>query len=163
MTSTYQGHDLPNSPLHMKDFGALDADQTTLAAQLREKNVGTIHLHHLANLVQSVKQDVVNLAGVDHHILDVNFDSHHQLSEFLLRAGNLFGRLARNVNLIFASTVRTGRGISEDSRERWGEIDGGAGGSFDELDVLPSTTTHQGVHGKFQLDGIDVTFELLIG
>ena len=148
MFPTYQSHDLPDSTLDMQDLGALNPNKTALAAQLREENIGAVHLHNLANLVQPVEQDVVDLARVDHNVLDIDLDSHHQLSKLLLGPSNLLRRLARDVHLIFASTVRSGRGITKDSWERRGEVDGSASRGFDELDVLAGAATDQGVHGQ---------------
>jgi hypothetical protein len=144
----------------MQHLSALNPNKTALAAQLREEDIGAVHLHDLADLVQPVKQDVVDLARIDHNVLHIYFDTHHQLSKLLLSPCNLLRSFASDINLILASTVRARRGVAENAWEGWGEVDGGASRGFDELNILAGAATDQGVHGQLQLDGINMAFEL---
>lgn len=147
----------------MQNFGALDSNEASLAAQLGEQHVGSVHLHHLSHLIQTVEQDVVDLARADNHILNKDLHTHHQLTQFLLSTSNLFRCLSRDVNLILAPTIRTGGDVAENLGEWRGEVNGGAGSGFDELDVLAGATTNQGVHGRVEFNGVHVAFELYSG
>jgi hypothetical protein len=157
---THQSHYLPHSALNVQNLGALNTDKAPLAAELREENIGTVHLHHLPDLVETIKQNVVNLVGIDDDILDVDLDSHHQLPQLLFGTSNLFLGITRDVHLIFAAAMRTWRSVAENPWEGWGKVDCRAGGRFDELDVLARPTADQGVHGQLQSHGIHMTFQL---
>lgn len=158
--STHQSHYFPHSALNVQNLGALDTHQAPLAAELREENIGAVHFHHLPDLVEAVKQNVVNLVGIDDDILDVDLDSHHQLSQLLFGTGNLFLGITRNVHLIFTAAMGAWRGVAENSREGWGEVNCRASSRFDELDVLARPTADQSMHGQLQSHGIHMTFQL---
>lgn len=158
---THQSHNLPNRALNMQHLGALNPNKAPLASKLREKDIGAIHFHHLPHLVEAIKQYIVNLVTVDNNIFDIDLDSHDKFPQFLLGSGDLLGCISGNVDLVLAAAMGTWRGIAENTRERWWEIDRGACRSFDELDVLPSPPTDQGMHGQLQLHSIHVTFELV--
>lgn len=158
---TYQSHDLPHGALDVQHFGALNTNQTPLGTELRKEDVGAVHLHHLADLVQTVEQDVVDLVRVDNDILDVDLHAHHKFLKLLLRTCNLLLRITGDVDLVLAATMSTRRRVAENARERRREVNGRASGSLDQLDVLASTAADQGVHGQLQLHSVHVTFELV--
>lgn len=157
---TGQGHDLSHGALDMEDLGALDTNETTLAAQLREQHVGAIHLHDLADLVEAIEQDVIDFVGVHNDILHVDLDAHDQLAQLLLGPRDLLGGLSGDVDLIFGATMGARGRVTEDSREGRREVDGRSGGSLDQLDVFASATADQSVHGQFEFQSIDMAFEL---
>lgn len=144
----------------MQDLSALDTDEASLASQLREEDIRSIHLHHFANLVEAVKQDLVDLARGDHNVFDVDLDAHDQFSQLLLGSCNVLLALARDVDFVFTPSVGSWRRVAEDAREWRREVDGGVGGGLDELDILASTTTDEGMHGQLELHRIHVTFQL---
>lgn len=147
----------------MQHLGALNPNEAALATQLREKNIRPVHFHHLPDLIQTVQQNVVDLARADNDILDKDLHSHHQLPQLLLCTSNLFRRLTRNINFVLASTIRTGRDVAENLGEGRREIDGGACSGLNELDVLAGATTDQGVHRRVQFDSVHMAFELISG
>lgn len=160
LSTSYQSHDFPDGPLDVQDLSALNADKAPLAAQLWEENVGSVHFHHFADLIQTIEQDIVDLARIDNDILDVDFHTQDQFPQLLLRASNLLRRVSRDIDFIFASTARARRGVAEDPREWRGKVDGGAGGGFDKLDVFASPSTDQGMHGQLQFNGVHMAFQL---
>lgn len=105
----------------MQNLSTLNPDKAALAAQLWEKNVGAIHLHHLADLVQAIEQDVVDLVRVDNDILDIDFHPQDQFPQLLLRTSNLLRCVSRDVDFVFASTARARRGIAKDSGKGGGK------------------------------------------
>lgn len=145
----------------MQNLRPLDANQTPLASKLREQNVRTVRFHHLADLVQAVQEDVVNLVRVDNDILDVDLHAHDQFTQLLLSPGDLFLTFAGDVDLIFAPTVCSWRGIAENTREGWRKVYSSVCSRFDELYILTSPTADQCMHCQLQLHGVHMTFELL--
>ena len=67
---------------------------------------------------------------------------------------------ARQVNLVFASSMCTRGNISIDARKRRWEIDGSVGGSFDLTNVLTKSSADDVMQGAFQFHSIDLTLEL---
>lgn len=122
---TYQSHDLPHSALYVQDFGALHSNQATLASQLWKENVRAIHLHDLADLVEAVEQDAVDLVRRDHNILNIAFRIQDQLMEFLFRLIDVVLAVSRYVYLVLSSPVRSWWGITINAGERWREVNGG--------------------------------------
>jgi len=144
----------------VQNISSLNANAVPLAAQLWENDIRTVHLHDLPDLIQTIKQDVVNLVPIDPDILNINLHAHNQLLKFMLGPSDLFLSLARDVDFILTSAVSIGRNIAEDAWERRWEVNGSASSSLDELDILAGPTAYQGVRGKVELDGVHVTFEL---
>lgn len=142
---TYQSHDLPHSALHVEDFGALHPDQATLASQLWKENVGAIHLHDLADLIQAVEQNTINLMRRDHNILDVTFRVQDQLMELLFGLVDVVLAVSSDVYLVLSSPVRSRWGITINAGKRWREVNGGVGYRLDQPDILSSPTTDDGV------------------
>lgn len=144
----------------MQNISSLNANAVPLAAQLWENDIRTVHLHDLSDLIQTIKQDVVNLVSIDPDILNIHLHAHNQFMKLLLGPSDLFLSLARDVDFILTSTMGIGRNVAKDAWEgRW-EVNGSASSGLDKLDILAGPTAHQGVRGKVQLDGIHVTFEL---
>jgi hypothetical protein len=138
----------------------LDANNATLTAELRKQNVGSIAFHDLSDFIQPIEEDVVDLAGRYHDILDEDLDAHDQLMKPRLGLGNLFLGFTGDVDFVFAPTVSTGRRVAEYAREgRW-EIDCGVCGSFDEFDVSSSPAADKSMHGEFEFQDVNLASEL---
>jgi hypothetical protein len=60
---TYQKHDVSNGPFNMQSLNALDSERTALRTESWELDVSAIRFHDLANFVQSVEKNAVNLGG----------------------------------------------------------------------------------------------------
>lgn len=159
----YQGHDLPHGPLHVEDLGSLNSNQTALASQLGEQHVGAIGLHHLADLIQTVEENVVDLVRGEHDVLDIDLHTHDQFPQLLLGASDILQAFSGDVDLILTPTIGPRRCVAENPGERRREVDGRIRGGFDHLDILARPATDEGVHGQFQFHGIDMTFQLRDG
>lgn len=70
---THQCHHFPHCPFDVENIGALNTNHSILAAHLREQNIGTIHFHDLADLVQPAKQNVVDLGVRNGNIFAESF------------------------------------------------------------------------------------------
>lgn len=160
MRFTYKCHDFSNSSLHMKSLVALHSDHVALAGQRREHDVGSIRLKDLPDLVQSTKQDAINLCSWNRHILNVKSKSRSCLVKLLL--GHLDGlvRLSSDEDIGRVSATRIRWAVAIHLREWWREVDCSSRRRLDELNILPVTTTNKLVAGQFEASSINNTAEL---
>jgi len=98
-----QAHDFTNSPLNVQNIRCLYAENTAGVAERRQKHVGAVGLNDLANLVQTLQQDVVDLAGSDVHILYKCLGCHDQIMESLLCLQDVIHCVSRDDDLVSSS------------------------------------------------------------
>lgn len=144
----------------MENIGALDAHDTTLQSQGRQKNVGAVVLDDLAHLVKTLEQDRIQLGVRHHHRLHEDFGGHDQVMQALLGTQDGLGALSRDVNQVIRAALGLGRRVAEQAREGRGEVDGRARGRLNQLDILAPSAADERVHGKLQLHRIHVSLEL---
>jgi hypothetical protein len=157
---TYKGHDLADGALDMETFVALDANKSLAGSNRREQHIAAIGLKNLANLVQAVEEDAVNLGGGDGDVLHVDPGAGDGVVNLLLGHGDGLFALAGDEDVGGIAALGVGGAVAVHLREGRGEVDGGAGGGLDELDVLALASAHELVERQVELEGIRDAAEL---
>ena len=141
-----QAHNFADRPLDVQDVCCLYTKHAARVTEGWEKHVRAVGLNDFANLVQSLEEDVVNLAGGDLHILDECLGCHDQIMKPLLRLQDVIHGVSRDDDLISsAQRNRARRRVSENRREHWRKVDRSTSGRLDHLDVAAMTTGNQTV------------------
>ena len=141
-----QAHDLTDSPLDVQNIRCLYAEHAACVSKRRKKHIGAVRLDDLANLVQTLQQDVVDLAGSDVHILDKRLGCHDQVVKSLLCLQDVIHCVSRDDDLV--SSTQRNRARRRVAKHRWEhgrEVDRSAGGGLDHLDVAAVTARNETV------------------
>lgn len=137
---TYQGHDVSHRALYVKTLHTLDSDLVALGSKRWELDKGAVGLHDLANLVQSAKQDAINLGSRNHSILHKDSCAAYKFVDLLLCESNILWTIAGDKDLLRIPSICTGGTISVDLGERRREINRSVRSRFDQLDVFSRST-----------------------
>jgi hypothetical protein len=136
---TYKDHQLAHSALDVQDIGALNANNAALESKRWQQNVRAVVLDDLAHLVQALEDDGVNLGVSDHDRLHEDLGGHDKIVQTLLCAQDGLGALTRDVDEVVGPPRCTLGRVTEQPGERRWEVDGGARGRLNHLDVLAAT------------------------
>lgn len=158
--TAYKDHQFAHSALDVQDICALNSDHAALNSERWQQDVGAIIVDDLTDLIQSFKQDGVELGVCDHDGFHEHLGRHDKIVETLLRTQNAFRGFTRDVDKIIGSPLSAGRRVAKQTRKwRW-EVDGGPGGRLDHLDVLAPTAADKRVHSQLELHCIHVALQL---
>lgn len=147
----------------MQHIQPLHPDRVPLAGKGREHDVRRVSLHYLANLIQPVQKNGVNLGRRYLHVLDEDSNSHCGVMKPLLGHVNRLLRVTSDEDFVGISAARVRRAVAVHLREWRREVYGSAGGRLDQLDVLPVAAANDLVNRQLQLGDVDVSAELYTG
>jgi len=126
-----------------------------------QQNVRAVLLNDLLDLVQPLKQDIVDLTCSDRNVLDKGLCRHDQLMQPLFGLKNIVLALTRNDDLVSCSWEGANRSVAEDGREEWWKIDCSIRSRLDELDVASMSSADEVVQRKLEFDSVYLSHELV--
>ena len=109
---TYESHQFPHGPFDIQDVGALDSHQTALHPKWWEKNVRAVIFDDLTDLVESLKQDAVELGISHNNRFYEDLGAHDEIMKLLLSMQNIFRSLSGDEHLVFWSPDGAWRAVT---------------------------------------------------
>lgn len=158
---TDQCHYFPHCTLDIENVGALNADNSILATHLREQNIGTVHLHDLANLVEPAKQNIVDFGIRDGDIFAECFCRVDEIGQPHFSICNLVLTPSSDDDLVVWSSDGILRAVSVDLR-KWGrEVYCRISRGLDIRDVFASSTTYEAMECQIDFNRVYVELTLV--